>query len=299
MSIHTIFKVVILTILSKHKFNYAGIIYRKFRFIYDVVIKFSIDKLSDPFYTNNTKFYWYLNDIKDFPKCQGILKNGNPCNHIFKNKNVVITHGYPKFCSTTCSNLDTNVQLKMQEAYLNHFGYISPFKCPSCIEKRISTYITNYGVDNNMKSPKGYQEFKNGILTKNKKYCKTRYYRYNNILFDSSWELAYYIWLKDNKIQFKYQPDLNLTYIGKDKKLHTYLPDFLLLDTNTIVELKGDNAFTNGLPIRDKKYPWFEKYQCMLDNNVKILQYNDIFPILSYIKTKYGKYYLQQFILGK
>ena len=34
----------------------------------------------------------------------------------------------------------------------------------------------------------------------------THKYKYNDLKFDSSWELAYYIWLKDNNIQFTYQP---------------------------------------------------------------------------------------------
>ena len=33
--------------------------------------------------------------------------------------------------------------------------------------------------------------------------CK--FYCYNNVMFDSSWELAYYIWLKDNNINFEYK----------------------------------------------------------------------------------------------
>jgi len=49
--------------------------------------------------------------------------------------------------------------------------------------------------------------------------------------------------------------------------------------------------------------PWDEtknkiyaaKYQCMLDNNVKILKEEDIKPILKYITEKYGKDYLKQF----
>jgi hypothetical protein len=55
-----------------------------------------------------------------------------------------------------------------------------------------------------MKSAKGYNEYKQSLLTKNKKFCKNRFYKYNNIIFDSSWELAYYIWLNDNNIKFIY-----------------------------------------------------------------------------------------------
>jgi len=47
------------------------------------------------------------------------------------------------------------------------------------------------------------------------------------------------------------------------------------------------NPFNNELNL--------EKYQCMLDNNVKILREKDIKPILEYINNNYGKNYLKQF----
>ena len=159
----------------------------------------------------------------------------------------------------------------MKQTYINNFGYTSPFKCPKCLEKRKKSYIKKYGVDNNMKSAKGYNEFKQSLLTKNKKFCKNIFYKYNNIIFDSSWELAYYIWLNDNNIKFIYQPNLNIKYLDKNNKEHQYLPDFYLCDSKQIIEIKGDDAFNkDGLPIRYNKYPWFEKYDCMLKNNVKI-----------------------------
>ena len=292
MKLKLIFKNVILTIMSKHKFNYAGIIYRHFNYIYNDVINFSKDKLSNNFYTNNTKFYWYLNDIHSFPKCKN-----KACNYHFIKHNVVITHGYPKFCSTSCSNLDHDVQEKMKLSYQNNFGYDSPFKCPKCINKRIKTYLKHYGCEHNMKSSKGYNEFKQAFLSSNST-ITSRHYAYNNIIFDSSWELAYYIWLSDNNIAFEYQPNLNIKYFDTNNKQHTYLPDFYLTNTKQIIEIKGNQAFNkDGLPIYANKYPWFEKYDCMIKNNVTILKFKEIKPILNYVAKKYGKYYLKSFML--
>ena len=43
--------------------------------------------------------------------------------------------------------------------------------------------------------------------------CKMRKkYIYDNLRFDSSWEIAYYIWLKDHNIEFEYQPDISFEY---------------------------------------------------------------------------------------
>ena len=42
-------------------------------------------------------------------------------------------------------------------------------------------------------------------------YPPTWNYVYNGIHFDSSWEIAYYIWLKDNNIEFEYHPSIKKT----------------------------------------------------------------------------------------
>ena len=119
-------------------------------------------------------------------------------------------------------------------------------------------------------------------------------YTFNNIKFDSSWELAYYIWLKDHNIDFEYQPNMPIEY-KVNNLIKYYYPDFLI--NNQFYEIKGNqffnennqliNPFNNTLDI--------EKYQCMIDNNVKILREKDIIPILDYINEKYGKNYLKQF----
>lgn len=45
--------------------------------------------------------------------------------------------------------------------------------------------------------------------------------------FDSIYEIAYYIWLIDHNIEFKYEPEIRITYLyeGKD---HVYMPDFIV-----------------------------------------------------------------------
>ena len=65
-------------------------------------------------------------------------------------------------------------------------------------------------------------------------------YLYNNINFDSSWELAYYIWLTDNNIEFEYQPNISFEYMVNGK-IHKYFPDFLINDE--YIEIKGNQFF--------------------------------------------------------
>lgn len=65
--------------------------------------------------------------------------------------------------------------------------------------------------------------------------CKRRY-AYDNKKFDSSWELCYYIWLKDHDISFTYPCKDTIAY-ECDGKQHLYFPDFIV--EGRYVEIKG------------------------------------------------------------
>ena len=109
-----------------------------------------------------------------------------------------------------------------------------------------------------------------------------RKYVFNNINFDSAPEIAFYIWLSDNNVKFKYQPSISFEYEFEGEKFF-YFPDFLLEDENKLIEIKGDHFFKDGkmvCPFRkkswsDEKYAkvcekYEAKHQCMLKNIVKV-----------------------------
>lgn len=116
---------------------------------------------------------------------------------------------------------------------------------------------------------------------------KVRYF-YDNQIFDSSWELAYYIYLQDYGISFEYHPDVEFPYkIDEDAiKFKKYHPDFKV--HGGYVEIKSDY-----LAEHQDKY----KLEFLDRLGVDILQEADIKPFLEYIDKKYGKYYLQRFRL--
>ena len=89
--------------------------------------------LSDKKYTINTKVYWILNGITDFPRCQ------NPeCNKPMK-KNIRVQFdghkGYAKFCSCRCASSDEEVQAKYKATCEERYGYDNGSKVPEVIEK--------------------------------------------------------------------------------------------------------------------------------------------------------------------
>lgn len=118
-------------------------------------------------------------------------------------------------------------------------------------------------------------------------------YKYNDLYFDSSWEIAYYIWLTDNKISFEYHPSIKKTnlYYEWNGKRKSYYVDFIV--EGQYVEIKNDLLYEKLLIPNTKNN---EKYKLMIKNNVIILKYKEILPILKYIDEKYGKNYLKQFI---
>jgi len=134
---------------------------------------------------------------------------------------------------------------------------------------------------------------------------RTRKYYYYGQFFDSSWELAVWIYCRDHNIPiFRCPIVLSFEYLGKP---YTCNPDFLI--NGKLIEVKGDHFITKDgtmyLPYRDKD--WTDEYynkicglyeakrQCMLNNGVTIYFKSDIQYVLDYIDNVYGKKYLKLF----
>lgn len=166
--------------------------------------------------------------------------------------------------------------MKIKKTNIEKKGHKSNFQDDDFHEKSINTQINTYG-----------------------RPVYSRTYIYNNICFDSSWELAYYIWLKDAGFNYEYQPKCELYYIGDDNKKHQYFPDFLV--NGEYQEIKGKQFFNEkGEPfdLYSKTF-WWEKYNFLKENNIRIIKQEDMKFIFDYIEKTYGKNYLKQFNLGK
>lgn len=107
----------------------------------------------------------------------------------------------------------------------------------------------------------------------------------DGIIFDSSWELAYYIYLRDYGILFEYHPNIEFHYKNEedDEKFHIYHPDFKV--NNKLVEIKG-NYLAEG---RDRN-----KMEFLDRIGIDVLTKEDIKPFLEYVEKKYGKGFISQ-----
>lgn len=194
---------------------------------------------------------------------------------------------------------------KAKLAMLEKYGVEYPYQVPEFLEKMKSTLQDRYGVDSFSKTytrklqlslaklgkPLSAEAKEKMIKTTLERYgtfIHTYTYEYDNKIFDSSWELAYYIWLKDNNIQFIYKPD-RLEY--KDGNVsHYYYPDFKVEDTLT--EIKGDHLMKDGWLVDYKGNILKAKTLFLREQKVKFLFMKDIQQYINYVNNTYGQNFL-------
>ena len=178
-------------------------------------------------------------------------------------------------------------------------------------QKKIETCRKNYGVDYTFQSPViqhiSQETCKNlyGVQfpMQNhdiRKKARSKYF-YDNQWFDSAPEIAFYIWLTDNCIEFEHEPVPGLQY-EVDNSVHVYFPDFKVSDM--YFEIKGDQFFDENGKLIDPYHKINEevlhqKQQCMIDNNVVVLKSLEYKMFVLYVKQTYGCNYLKQFKVNK
>lgn len=186
------------------------------------------------------------------------------------------------------------IHQKAKETFLKNYGVDNPQKNKDIRHKTEITNIKKYG----NKTPYSYgsQEMKSLMIEKygveyplqNKVIRKraVKRYFYDEKYFDSSYELLFYKWLKDNSINFTYQPyDDTLWWNG-----HHYTPDFKVEEQ--FIEIKGEQFFKNGRLYNPFKKIFMTDYEEMLKHfNIKILRKNDLIKIIGKLDTKWANLY--------
>nr|DAO10770.1 MAG TPA: Putative modification methylase [Caudoviricetes sp.] len=166
-------------------------------------------------------------------------------------------------------------------------------------QKRLNTCLERYGISYPMRA----EEFRKRSRAKLREYWQNsvsfnfrNIFQYDEVFFDSSYELYYYIWaiemgksIKRNTTKFKYTVD------GVD---HCYVPDFVV--DGEYVEIKGSqfineegdwcNPFTED-SLTQKVYK--EKGRCASRNGVVVM--TDISEQQAYVDSKYTKDFVPLF----
>lgn len=166
-----------------------------------------------------------------------------------------------KYGVDNVSKLDF-IKEKKKNTCLKNYGVVSGLKTEKCKQ----AVMEKYGVENVSQVPEIQKKKMEGMAKK---------FVFNKVVFDSSWEMAYYFHLQRNHINFEFHPNEFLEYKFNGIK-HRYFPDFKI--NGKYVEIKGDYWYSLML---EENTVNNAKLKCMEDNNVKILLEKDM---VEYIK---------------
>ena len=162
-----------------------------------------------------------------------------------------------------------------KNALLQRYGVDNPQKDANIKQKTEQTCLLRYGC----KNPAQNLEIRNK--------SEKQHYRYKNINFDSSWELAVWIYYTDKKVKIEREP-LRLSYLDSKNNTHYYFPDFKIY--GQLIEVKASWRLQRLLGTA--------KHKCMLKNNVIVWDDDLIKPFLLYCEHKYKtKQWANQFNL--
>lgn len=202
---------------------------------------------------------------------------------------------------------DENLKKYCKDNNINYTDYNNIFQLEKIKEQSKNTKIKKYD-DANFNNIEKIQKtninrygYKFAILHPELRNKIHKKYTYDNKQFDSMPEIAYYIWLTENNIDFIYQPNISFEYTYEEK-IHKYFPDFLV--NNKLQEIKGSHFFEDHdinkkmiNPFDSSLNGLFEaKHQCMIKHNVNILTENDYNQYIDYVNKKYTADFLPLFV---
>ena len=177
-------------------------------------------------------------------------------------------------------------KLAIKKTCLEKYGAEIPCTTKENLAKAKNALKEKYGSESFFHTAAYKQRMTELYGGENPDYCPSilskmkRKYTFENLHFDSSWEIAYYIWLKDKSKNFEIHPNKYFTYFFDDKK-HRYHPDFLV--DGKYVEIKGPHLFNEMMKENTVSNA---KYKCMIENDVDVI--TDLTPYFAYLKNKYN-----------
>ena len=168
---------------------------------------------------------------------------------------------------TTCTLQNEDIKSNIKQTMLNKYGTENIWGSEYGKQKIKQTKVERYGVE----KPQHNHEI----------HVKTmKHYKYDSLNFDSSWELAVYIYCVDNNIHIEREP-VRFKYINEFGKDSYYFPDFIIEDR--IIEIKGDQFLDKYGNLKDKA-----KLKCMEEHNVILWTRHDVQMYITYCEDKFG-----------
>ena len=250
---------------------------------------------------------WQAEEVKQKIKqtCLEVYGVDNPakaeCTKQKAEKTCLERYGVPY------TTIAPEVQEKMRHTNIERYGVPHIFGSSEIREKIAQTNLQKYGVysQSQFARPEIWDTIKQTLLDRygveytgqidEVKRKGRRKYSFNNENFDSTWELALYIFAIDHDEPIIREPKrFKYEVAGKN---HYYTPDFLY--KGELIDVKGDHLIRDGLIIDPyghlNEQELAAKNHCIYKNNIKLMTYEDISFALNYVNATYGKSYLKQF----
>ena len=210
-----------------------------------------------------------------------------------------------------CKNVFQNEEIKerIKQKNIENLGVEYPMQSKICKEKSKKTCKEHFGVEYSLQdkhirelgkqtSLDRYGVENYGALTRPQKY------EFDNLKFDSFWELAFYLYHIDKDHDIEREPCKFEYYVGNAK--HYYFPDFRV--GNKYYEIKGDHlidfykngkiktlkTLSKGVTTESK-----EKYKCMKKHNVRLIYSKQIKKYIDYVESNYDKDFLDNLKVNK
>lgn len=151
----------------------------------------------------------------------------------------------------------------------------SPKTCEICGK------ILPYDMRNRKTCSKDCWILLNCEINKNRRYYNSKRGVFDGVFFDSTYELAFYIYCKYNGINCIKNKEISFTYFYNGK-YHEYFPDFFLPDKDIFVETKGRITELDRV-----------KMEAALSDNKQIvmLTKEDLTFAFEFVKDKFGLIY--------
>jgi predicted RNA-binding Zn-ribbon protein involved in translation (DUF1610 family) len=214
--------------------------------------------------------------IKRDQSIRNMIFNENPlyCGPCLRQKTCLERYGDPTYNNARWGSRNPSSRPEVREKISR-----ANKRNLSGIEKRRQTCLKKYGVDNPAKSKEIQQKIESTCLQRygvkapaqNPEIFKKCFknIEYDNEYFDSSWELAFWIWNKTHNI------DIQRNHKGFKLSNGSYCyPDFIINDQ--LIEIKGDHL--------KKRLDYKYKQEFYEQNNVKVYSYEELLP---YFKEVY------------
>lgn len=125
MKLETIYKVVVLMLVTNHKNSYFSLIRNRFKTtIYTFLINRYPQLNSHPL---SEYCYWFIHGITAFPICRRIDRYGHICNNQCKFMNI--SKGYTEYCSLLCMQMSVFTEQARVKTNLEKTGFAHQQSC--------------------------------------------------------------------------------------------------------------------------------------------------------------------------